>query len=628
MQGQAPINETAFRYDYSHRTWIQISAKSGDVSAKDSPVVLLGDFSSGEWDYQCFHAKRHQRMVWCPQHKCFEKVHHIERIDSIRSVTGCRRHGMAAFFSFCTPPIDRKLTVPYRWRITQYANGIVEVHTDALRFRLSYTGENEYKNPQAQEYIVSPHRITVGEIFDMKHGKTEFLPCGNDWNDLGIDIPSEVTAVIFEKLRASAPKNYNLLPTGIMDGAEKIRAFVKRPSDFHIEYWRGFFSDDEFEKLFPKEQSENLPVICRELNLTPTENLQNAYAKNPYAPLWEKLLRFWGFRDEETIAAFYELKDFAGMLPSHFSFDKENDALVLNGLKGWRKDDDLGYEFLTDTAAVTAYEAHLRFAMLRFYVTWALSQNMERAFAKRGLYALAVRPWPNDLHEELTLFYWRFRHYCHYAGNGDGGDNPWNEIAADVKTLSVMARHHLLGLNTEWFGRHWQVEHDRLMEEFHALGSPGQNVAERKPKKKISRLSRIVKIYDAMLTNIAPLIPVGKYEYPPSMKRRDFKVLFSFDPSLYLDEKGKVHRTPRYNLEGEFPPLPDDARRTRLLAYRLFMEDCGFITMEIAEKITGKKISRRTFVRDLEFLRNNCACGKLTYQAAKKIYVWESLGDE
>ena len=50
--------------------------------------------------------------------------------------------------------------------------------------------------------------------------------------------------------------------------------------------------------------------------------------------------------------------------------------------------------------------------------------------------------------------------------------------------------------------------------------------------------------------------------------------------------------------------------------------------MELAEKIAGKKLSRRTFVRDLEFLRETCACGILTYKAAKKIYVWESLGEE
>ena len=145
----------------------------------------------------------------------------------------------------------------------------------------------------------------------------------------------------------------------------------------------------------------------------------------------------------------------------HFRFDRDKNELILNGLDGWRKKDIPDSEFLEDTETVTAYEAHIRFAMLRFYVAWALSQSKERAFAPRGLYALATKPWPHDLHEELDLFYWRFRSYCHHACTYEG-DNPWVEIAADTERLSVMTRQHLLGFNTEWFGWHWQVEHERL----------------------------------------------------------------------------------------------------------------------------------------------------------------------
>ena len=143
----------------------------------------------------------------------------------------------------------------------------------------------------------------------------------------------------------------------------------------------------------PQEQTDPFPVLCHALKLMPNENLRAAYNKNPYAPLWEKLLRFWGFKDDKAISYFYELKDFAGMRLEHFRFDRNKDELKLNGLEGWMKKDTPDPEFLEDTETVTAYEAHLRFAMLRFYVTWALSQNKERAFAKRGLYALATKSW-------------------------------------------------------------------------------------------------------------------------------------------------------------------------------------------------------------------------------------------
>ncbi len=663
-------DELVYQYNYSSHSWVAAPARYTMLPAKDVPAVLLAEVGLGEWDYQCFHASRRQRMVWCLEHNRFEKVHHIERIDSIRSVdggrkigascacahtrpslaVGCRQHGMVAYFSFCAPPIERKLTVPYRWRIIRYENGAAEVQANALRFRLVYTGENEYKSCRAEEYILHPRHITLGEVFDMEQGESVFCHPMRDWQDFGIDIPSVVTAKVFEHLQKSTAYGCNLWQESITDGVKKLRAFVQRPLDFHIEYWRDFFSAEEFPRLFPttpmdglvrtperdaavwrpQNQQDNFSALCQALRLAPIENLRAAYEKNPYAPLWEKLLRFWGFKDDRAISYFYELSDFAGMRLPHFRFDRDKDELKLDGLKGWIKGDIPDPEFLEDTETVTAYEAHLRFSMLRFYVTWALfeNKNRERAFAKRGLYALATKPWSNDLHEELDLFYWRFRHYCSYACTGEGGDNPWREIAADVEQLSVMARQHLLGFNTEWFGWHWKVEHDRLMEEFHALGRPGETVEERKPKKKLSRLARILKIYDALLTNSSPLIPIKKSEYPTSMFKRDMKVIYSFDSSLVQDKNGRIGHKMRYNLCGEFPSLPDDSRRTRLLAYRLFLADCGCINMELAEKIAGKKISRRTFVRDLEFLRGTCACGILTYKAAEKIYVWESLGEE
>ena len=625
MTKKPQVSETVYQYDYSRRAWVKASKRYAAFVAKDVPVVLLGEFDMGEWDYQCFRPQNHQRMMWCVEHKRFEKVHHIERIDSIRSVDGCREHGTVAFFSFVLPPIDCRLTVPYRWQVLQFEDGIVEARADALRFCLTYTGDNEYKDAYAEKYVLHPRRITLTETFDMQKCRTAFCNKRRDWAYFGIDIPTEVTKKIFAYLTKYAPASYTPLPESITDGVKKLRSFVKRPKDFHIEYWRDFFSATEFRVAFPPAQGDNFCALCHALRLTPTENLRVAYDKNPYAPLWEKLLRFWGFKNDKAISLFYELKDFAGMRLPHFRFDRNKNELTVNGLTGWIKGDIPDPEFLEDTETVTADEAQRRFAMLRFYVTWALSENKEYAFAK-ALYALATKPWPHDLHEELELFYWRFRSYCHYAFSGKG-DNPWAEITADVERLSVMTRHHLLGFNTEWFGWHWQVEHERLIEEFNCLEKPSKAIEERKPKKKISRLERILKIYDAMLTNIPPLIPIKRDEYPPSMWRRDLKILQTFDPSLWVDRLGNAHRKSRYSLQGEFPPLPDDERHTRLLAYRLFLADCGRITAELAEKIVDKKFSRRTFVRDLEFLRETCACGRLIYQAAEKIYVWESFGN-
>jgi len=265
-------DETVYQYDYSNRAWVEASMRYAALPVKDVPVIIFGEFSLGEWDYQCFHSYRRQRMVWCLEHERFEKVHHIERIDSIRSVDGCRERGMAAYFSLCAPPIERKLTVPYRWRIIRYEGGRVKVQADAIRFRLVYTGENEYKEPLAENYILRPCRITLGEVFDIEQGESAFCNPRRDWRDFGIDIPSAVTAKVFEFLQENAANGCNLFQESITDGVKKLRAFVKRPMDFHIEYWRDFFSVEEFSIVFQKNQQDNFSALCHALKLTPTKS--------------------------------------------------------------------------------------------------------------------------------------------------------------------------------------------------------------------------------------------------------------------------------------------------------------------------------------------------------------------
>ena len=57
------IDATSYQYDYSSHVWITVATRYATMPAKDVPVVLLGEFGVGEWEYQCFHAHRRQRMV-------------------------------------------------------------------------------------------------------------------------------------------------------------------------------------------------------------------------------------------------------------------------------------------------------------------------------------------------------------------------------------------------------------------------------------------------------------------------------------------------------------------------------------------------------------------------------------
>ena len=83
-------DETVYQYDYNNRSWVAASMRYAALPAKDVPVIIFGEFSLGEWDYQCFHSYRRKRMVWCLEHKRFEKVHHIERISLGGNRRRCR----------------------------------------------------------------------------------------------------------------------------------------------------------------------------------------------------------------------------------------------------------------------------------------------------------------------------------------------------------------------------------------------------------------------------------------------------------------------------------------------------------------------------------------------------------
>jgi hypothetical protein len=80
---------------------------------------------------------------------------------------------------------------------------------------------------------------------------------------------------------------------------------------------------------------------------------------------------------------------------------------------------------------------------------------------------------------------------------------------------------------------------------------------------------------------------------------------------------------PRYEETSEILPLMHDSRKLRLMAYTRFLYDCGFLNRDYAEKLVGKPVPRRTFVRDLGILRQACPDKKLVYRAKEKCYVWE-----
>ena len=598
-----------FRYNYKERLWQMTS--SGEIWEK--PVVIIGNISVGDWDVSYFRCKDRFRAVWCEEHGSFEKVRHIERIDSIRTVAGCRKKGFVAAFSYRDsvehyetflhgldewPCKARLVTAVYAWQVTLLCDGNVEVRADAVRFWMRGEGKT------ALDFHITPHHITLKEIFYPTDNRSSFIPRSKDWWHLEIDIPPEVTEAAFSLLSRSLP-NPSYIPTAI-SGCRKLRAFIRRPLDSSIVYWESFFSEKNFEKDFPKDSADNFTTLCCILELKPTTKLREGYERNPYAPLWSKLLLDWGLKDESARALFYDLTSFAGVTPQSLHWDNEEKRIVPCKYYWEREPDYTPY-------SLSGMEATQRICLLSWYVPWALTQTRELTFAKHGLYALATKPWTAAIKEELDYF-----NTMYYPPTL--GCCPEHDMTEPLENLSPASKHHLLGFNTEWLGHHWLIEHDRLMEELYGLRQErkreirGENDEDNLPLR-LSRKGRVLRLYDAILTN-SP-IHINSEDWPKRMKQRDYSDIRRFC-ALYEEVKES------HALEDDLPHFDTLSRLDRLLLYRKILDSCGYITQETIAKITGENVSRRTFMRDVEIIRKACVSGYLKYSSKDEKYVWES----
>ncbi len=561
-----------------------------------------------------FRASLRQRLVWCPEHRCFEKIHHVEREDSIRSVSGCRMHGRVARF---TAHIDvsyaenapKNINSPVGWILRRHMDGSIDIQAEILHIPITINVTDFSISLEAEN--LESCLLTIGEDFRVGEDTTAFSPIGKDWSDFALDIPGIVTEKAISYLLSEAGDNAYIPPDSNTKGYRKLRAFSHRPEDLHIEYWREIIGEN-FDKLFPKTQKNPFLALCKYLEIPATAKLTEGYEKNPFAPLWAVILRGLGFH-EENIERFYGLEEFAGISPDCFSefFGSDAEGML---------------------SASVSTEVENRWYMLNHFVRWALTVTSEADLAGRGLWALASRPWTEEIEEELSKV------YCLT-------DDAY--LFPEEQKLSPRTQSHLLGHNLQWLGHHWSAEHFQTMEELNRIedlwegrcwGKPGYEIenspfanpenGEDEGKGDLTRTIRLLAAYDSMLLGNEICCSV----YPlPSMLGRDMKLLRKFEPTIsYRPRDGRYeieNITERYREETDVEPLLDQSRKTRLLAYIRFLHDCGYLSRGIADKLNGAPLPRRTFVRDLSILRRAFPEKELVYHAKDKCYVWEEVDE-
>ena len=630
MAGNTPESTNIYLYDMTIAAWREVTEEA------DAPVVIVADvywvkregayshpaglnacymnpaYHSFDWSY--FHTEAHQRLVWCPTHRCFEKIHHLERMDSIRSASGCRMQGKIAYFSINVDISYKEntakiVTAPIGWELKRMANGSVDIQAELFQIPVNINFTDFGISLDVEN--IESCRVTISENFRVGEGTVKFAPSGKDWTDFGLDIPGIVTEQAITYLLLAADDAY-IPPESNTKGYRRLRAFSRCPKDLHIEYWRGII-DKNFDGLFPQKQKNPFLALCKYLKIPVTAKLTGGYEKNPFAPLWAVILRRWGFREEENIERFYGLEEFAGISPNCFS-------------------EFCGSDVGEILSASASKEVENRWCMLDHFVRWALTVTSEADLAGRGLWALASQPWTEEIEEELSKVYFLT-------------DDAY--LFPEERKLSPRAQSHLLGHNLQWLGHHWSAEHFQTMEELNRIedlwegrcwGKPGYEIenspfanpenGEDEGKGDLTRTIRLLAAYDSMLLGNKICCSV----YPmPSMLGRDMKILRKFEPTIsYRPRDGRYeieNVMERYREETDVEPLLDQSRKTRLLAYIRFLHDCGYLSRGIADKLNGAPLPRRTFVRDLSILRRAFPEKELVYHAKDKCYVWEEVDE-
>ena len=597
------------------------------------------NYQNFDWSY--FHTEVQQRLVWCPEHLRFEEIHHLESADSIKSVDGCRMQGKMAYFSV---NIDRTykentiktVTVPVSWNLERSADGSVDIRADILRIPISMDLTENTILPATKN--IESGLLTIGETFRLGEKQGSFSPCGKNWSDFGIDIPTNITEQAISYLLETAGREAYIPPDSNTNGYRKLRAFVRRPEDLHVEYWREIIGD-EFSALFPRRKN-SFVALCKYLGLQPTASLTAGYEKNPFAPLWAALLREWGFKEEKNIAMFYELEDIAGIWPRQFAisgtkvaFHRYYEMVMIESSTGTVRysDENDGKDAFT-CAEVQGYLAEnimaARLDRIHDYVTWALTQTNEEHVVGRSLWGLATKPWTQEVYDELAdILYLNDDEY----------------LSAAERTLSPKAKQHLLNFHRNWYDRHWLRAHEQTLQELEKISDlwgerdsakmearwsdeEDFSYEEMEESPDLCRTIRLLTVYEKLLRG--QVICAKDYDVS-TMLGRDMRVIRKVEPALsYRPPDGNykiLNREKKYKAKESIAPLGDRSRKARLLAYLRFLWDVGFITKQIANEIAGKEIPRRTFVRDLRILRRAFPEKALVYHAKDKRYVWEEV---
>ncbi|MBQ7515288.1 MAG: PcfJ domain-containing protein [Schwartzia sp.] len=287
----------AFYFDFQQRCWREShDADYINAEIEDIPHVLaVRDKSDRPGQY----------FVLCPKHRCIEAIVSICP-DSVVTESGCNLQGRVCLLDHSIRDDEDSPYFPVRWRVFQRdPESPLNIAGD---ISVGPYLQNRHNPFCWQNFAISvslPRRKHFISPYTTSYHRSQ-----ENWIDATeVEMPDIVVSAAMDALRESTRAVWGIKPSDLsqMTGRRRILAYIDRPFDLNISYLRNFFSEYEFDSVFPYDAKDNYRVICRLLAMNPPKSLRRAYAYNPYAIIWYLVLREWGLKDINHIRPFLRL---------------------------------------------------------------------------------------------------------------------------------------------------------------------------------------------------------------------------------------------------------------------------------------------------------------------------------
>lgn len=309
--------DATFCFDAKQETWTE--CRISDWQTKEAaslPIIVvcdLHDERTGE----------HGKRAWCETHRAYEEIADFIN-EGIVTADNCCLRGIAVFtkkrinaMGYGFDP-DEVIEIILRWQVRHdLENGHVILAKDSAHINFRWQ-----RSQASERFVLAPY------IRSFSHVEATLSPEGPHPPRYLCSMPAVVVSSALKMLEENVLATYGIIPAidfpdeakntprspweSEADFSPWLLAFLHRPLDMRIWFYRDLFTQEDFDTHFPKTQADNFPELCRALGLPPTGILRRAYETGRTALLLQGCLSALGITQETLQEKFTGCPHFLG----------------------------------------------------------------------------------------------------------------------------------------------------------------------------------------------------------------------------------------------------------------------------------------------------------------------------